>query len=243
MAGVLSVERVSRAFGGLQAVNAVSLNVARGEILGIIGPNGAGKSTLFNLIAGQIVPDSGIVTFDGQQITGLTVEVVARRGVVKTFQTSRPFGTMSFLENVMVAALSRTGSIAAARRNAFEQLERVGLEARAEVPAAWASTGQRKRLEIARALATEPRVLLLDEPFGGVDLPSVDALVELLQRVRRSGVTLVVIEHNLEAVHRLVDRLVAMHLGEVIATGLPELVTRDLRVVQAYLGANEATHA
>jgi len=243
MAGVLSVERVSRAFGGLQAVNAVSLTVARGEILGIIGPNGAGKSTLFNLIAGQIAPDSGTVAFDGQQITGLTVEAVARRGVVKTFQTSRPFGTMTFLENVMVAALSRAGSIAAARRSAFEQLERVGLEARAEVPAAWASTGQRKRLEIARALATEPRVLLLDEPFGGVDLPSVDALVELLQRVRRSGVTLVVIEHNLEAVHRLVDRLVAMHLGEVIATGLPELVTRDLRVVQAYLGASEATHA
>lgn len=243
MAGVLSVERVSRAFGGLQAVNAVSLNVAHGEILGIIGPNGAGKSTLFNLIAGQIAPDSGIVAFDGQQITGLTVEVIARRGVVKTFQTSRPFGTMTFLENVMVAALSRTGSIAAARRSAFEQLERVGLAARAEVPAAWASTGQRKRLEIARALATEPRVLLLDEPFGGVDLPSVDALVELLQRVRRSGVTLIVIEHNLEAVHRLVDRLVAMHLGEVIATGLPELVTRDLRVVQAYLGASEATHA
>lgn len=243
MAGVLSVERISRAFGGLQAVNAVSLDVERGEILGIIGPNGAGKTTLFNLIAGQIKPDSGAVAFDGQTITGLPVEVVAGRGVVKTFQTSRPFGTMTFLENVMVGALSHAGSIVAARRSAFEQLEMVGLEGRAAVPAAWASTGQRKRLEIARALATEPRVLLLDEPFGGVDLPSVDALVELLQRVRRSGVTLVVIEHNLEAVHRLVDRLVAMHLGEVIATGLPEKVTRDVRVVQAYLGASEATHA
>jgi len=239
----LSVRQVSRSFGGLQAVNAVSLDVTAGEIVGIIGPNGAGKSTLFGLIAGQVRPDSGTVEFDGQRITGLPVEAVVRRGLVKTFQTSRPFGTMTFLENVMVAALSRVPGIAAARRIALEQLDTVGLVQRADVPAAWASTGQRKRLEIARALATGPRLLLLDEPFGGVDLPSVDALVELLQKVRQRGVTLVVIEHNLEAVHRLVDRLVAMHLGEVIVSGSPEQVTRDLRVVQAYLGASEAAHA
>jgi branched-chain amino acid transport system ATP-binding protein len=239
----LSVHNVSRAFGGLQAVNSVSLDVAPDEILGIIGPNGAGKSTLFNLIAGQIKPDSGAVEFDGDRVTGLPVEVVARRGLVKTFQTSRPFGTLTFLENVMVAALSHAPSIAAARRIAIEQLDTVGLIGRADVPAAWASTGQRKRLEIARALATRPRLLLLDEPFGGVDLPSVDTLIELLQKVRGSGVTLIVIEHNLEAVHRLVDRLVAMHLGEVIAAGAPEQVTRDPRVVQAYLGASEPAHA
>jgi len=239
----LSVHNVSRAFGGLQAVNSVSLDVASDEILGIIGPNGAGKSTLFNLIAGQIRPDSGAVEFDGQRVTGLPVETVARRGLVKTFQTSRPFGTMTFLENVMVAALSHVAGITAARRIAIEQLDTVGLAGRANVPAAWASTGQRKRLEIARALATKPRLLLLDEPFGGVDLPSVDALIELLQKVRRSGVTVVVIEHNLEAVHRLVDRLIAMHLGEVIAVGAPEQVTRDPRVVQAYLGASGSAHA
>lgn len=243
MAGGLSVQQVSRAFGGLQAVNSVSLDVAPGEILGIIGPNGAGKSTLFNLISGQINPNSGTVALDGQRITGLPVEAVARRGLVKTFQTSRPFGTMTFLENVMVAALSHVPGIAAARRIAIEQLETVGLAARADVPAAWASTGQRKRLEIARALATRPRLLLLDEPFGGVDLPSIDSLIELLQQVQRAGVTLMVIEHNLEAVRRLVDRLIAMHLGEVIAAGPPEQVTRDPRVVQAYLGASEAAHA
>lgn len=243
MVARLSVHNVSWAFGGLQAVNSVSLDVAPDEILGIIGPNGAGKSTLFNLIAGQIRPDSGAVEFDGQRVTGLSVEVVARRGLVKTFQTSRPFGTMTFLENVMVAALSHVAGIAAARRIAIEQLDTVGLAGRADVPAAWASTGQRKRLEIARALATKPRLLLLDEPFGGVDLPSVDALIDLLQKVRRAGVTLVVIEHNLEAVHRLVDRLIAMHLGEVIAVGAPEQVTRDPRVVQAYLGASGAANA
>lgn len=243
MAGDLSVRGVSRAFGGLQAVKSVSLDVASGEILGIIGPNGAGKSTLFNLIAGQVRPDSGTVAFEGQRIDGWAVEAIARRGLVKTFQTSRPFGSLTFLENVMVAALSHASGITAARRIALEQLETVGLAGRADVPSAWASTGQRKRLEIARALATRPRLLLLDEPFGGVDLPSVDSLIELLQQVRMAGVALLVIEHNLEAVQRLVDRLIAMHLGEVIATGAPEQVTRDLRVVQAYLGASEAPHA
>ncbi len=243
MAAALSVSEVSRSFGGLQAVNSVSLDVAAGEILGIIGPNGAGKSTLFNLIAGQIRPDSGTVALDGQPVTGLPPEAIVRRGLVKTFQTSRPFGTMTFLENVMVAALLRAPGSAEARRVALEQLETVGLADRADVPAGWASTGQRKRLEIARALATGPRLLLLDEPFGGVDLPSMDTLIDLLQAVRKRGVTLVVIEHNLEAVHRLVDRLVAMHLGEIIVSGPPELVTRDPRVVQAYLGASDAAHA
>lgn len=243
MAATLSVRQVSRSFGGLRAVNSVSLEVPAGEILGIIGPNGAGKSTLFNLIAGQVRPDSGTIAFEGRPVTGLPTEAIVRSGLVKTFQTSRPFGTMTFLENVMVAALLRVPGIAEARRVALEQLEMVGLAHRADVPAAWASTGQRKRLEIARALATGPRLLLLDEPFGGVDLPSVDALIDLLQAVRNRGITLIVIEHNLEAVHRLVDRLIAMHLGEVIVSGPPEQVTRDLRVVQAYLGASEVAGA
>ena len=243
MDATLSVREMSRSFGGLQAVNAVSLDVAAGEILGIIGPNGAGKSTLFNLIAGQLKPDSGTISFEGRSVAGLPPDAIVRSGLAKTFQTSRPFGTMTFVENVMVAALLRVPEIAAARRIALEQLETVGLAHRADVPAAWASTGQRKRLEIARALATQPRLLLLDEPFGGVDLPSVDALIDLLQAVRRRGVTLVVIEHNLEAVHRLVDRLIAMHLGEVIVSGSPEQVTSDPRVVQAYLGAGEVARA
>ena len=243
MAGDLSVREVSRAFGGLQAVRSVSFDVAPGEILGIIGPNGAGKSTLFGMIAGQVKPDTGTVAFEGQQITGWAVEAIARRGLVKTFQTSRPFGSLTFLENVMVAALSHAPTIAAARKVALEQLDTVGLAERAEVPSAWASTGQRKRLDIARALATRPRLLLLDEPFGGVDLPSVDSLIALLHDLRRAGITLIVIEHNLEAVQRLVDRLIALHLGEIIAMGPPEQVTGDPRVIQAYLGASEPAHA
>ncbi|WP_421998614.1 ABC transporter ATP-binding protein [Reyranella sp.] len=243
MAGDLSVRAVSRAFGGLQAVRSVSFDVAPGEILGIIGPNGAGKSTLFNMIAGEVKPDSGSVSFEGQVITGRAVEAIARRGLVKTFQTSRPFGSLTFLENVMVAALSHAPSMAAARAAAREQLERVGLGHRADVPSAWASTGQRKRLDIARALATRPRLLLLDEPFGGVDLPSVDSLIALLQALRSTGITLVVIEHNLDAVQRLVDRLIALHLGEIVTMGTPAQVTSDERVIRAYLGASEATHA
>lgn len=243
MSAALSVQGVSRAFGGLKAVRTVSLDVAAGEIVGVIGPNGAGKSTLFNLIAGQIRPDAGAVVFQGQAIDGWGVEAIARKGLVKTFQTSRPFGSLTFLENVVVAALSKSSSLREARKVAFEQLETVGLAGQADTPSAWASTGQRKRLGIARALATRPQLLLLDEPFGGVDLPSIDSLVELLHRVRAAGVTLMVIEHNLEAVHRLVDRLVAMHLGQAIATGTPSEVTNDPRVIQAYLGASEDGHA
>ncbi len=243
MSPLLAVRGVSKSFGGLHAVRAVSFDLSAGEILGIIGPNGAGKSTLFGIIAGQVRPDRGDVVFDGRSIVGLPCEAVARLGLVKTFQTSRPFGTMTFLENVMVGALSRNVGLAEARAIALQQLDTVGLAAQAERPAAWASTGQRKRLEIARALATKPRLLLLDEPFGGVDLPSVDALVELLQRLRDSGITLLVIEHNLEAVHRLVDRVIAMHLGEAIAEGTAETVTNDPRVIQAYLGSTEVAHA
>jgi len=243
MAALLSVQNVSRSFGGLQAVNSVSFDVDPGEILGVIGPNGAGKSTLFNMIAGQEKPDRGSIDFDANRVTNMPAQALARRGLVKTFQTSRPFGSMTFLENVMVAALSHAAGISAARQIAIDRLEMVGLAARADAPAAWASTGQRKRLDIARALATEPRLLLLDEPFGGVDLPSVDALVDLLQRVRRSGVTLLVIEHNIEAMHRLVDRLVVMHLGRLILSGSAEEVTRDPRVVEAYLGTGEVAHA
>jgi len=240
---LLSVRGLSKAFGGLQAVRAISFDLAAGEILGIIGPNGAGKSTVFSLIAGQERPDAGDIAFEGRAIGGLRAESIARRGLVKTFQTSRPFSSMTFLENVMVGALARRVGLERARAVAMEQLVTVGLADQAHSPAAWASTGQRKRLEIARALATAPRLLLLDEPFGGVDRPSIDALIRLLAGLRSDGMTLLLIEHNLDAVHRLVDRVLAMHLGERIAEGTPQAVTADPRVVQAYLGASEPAHA
>ncbi len=236
---MLSVRGVRRAFGGLQALDEVSLDLAAGEILGVIGPNGAGKSTLFGVIAGEVAPQAGRVTFGQRDITGWVPERIARAGLVKTFQTSRPFGSMSFEDNVAIGALSRGGSMREARAIARECLERVGLGERADSPSHGASTGQRKRLEIARALATRPALLLLDEPFGGVDIAAVDALVALLQRLRADGLTILLIEHNLGAVRRLVDRLIAMHLGRRIAEGAPETVIADPRVVGAYLGTDD----
>jgi branched-chain amino acid transport system ATP-binding protein len=236
MGPLLAVREVSKWFGGLRALHAVSLDLAAGEILGVIGPNGAGKSTLFNIIAGQIRADAGQVSFAGGALAGASPEAIARQGLVKTFQTSRPFGSMSFVENVMVGALARVPSLRAARAVAERCLDEVGLAEKRDTPARGASTGQRKRLEIARALATGPRLLLLDEPFGGVDVGAIDALIALLKRIRDGGVTLLVIEHNLDAVHRLVDRLIAMNLGETLAEGAPQAVTADPRVVRAYLG-------
>jgi branched-chain amino acid transport system ATP-binding protein len=237
---LLSVRELSLSFGGLRALSAVSLELRRGEILGLIGPNGAGKSTLFNVIAGYQRPDRGSVRLDGVDIAGRAPERIARRGMVKTFQTSRLFGSMTFLQNVMVAALGGTRDMKTAAARAAACLAQVGLTDRADVVASGASTGQRKRLEIARALATEPRVLLLDEPFGGVDFDAIDSLVSLLHGLREKGLTLLVIEHNIEAVHRLVDRVMAMDLGEVIAEGSAAAVTRNERVVRAYLGGGDA---
>lgn len=236
---LLAVRQASLSFGGLRALNAVSLELRPHEILGLIGPNGAGKTTLFSVIAGYLRPDSGSVCFDGVEIGGRAPETIARRGMVKTFQTSRLFGSMTFLQNVVVAALSRTHDMKAAAKSATACLAQVGLMDRAEIVASGASTGQRKRLEIARALATEPRVLLLDEPFGGVDVGAIDSLVALLHELREKGLTLLVIEHNIEAVHRLVDRVVAMDLGEVIAEGSADAVTRNEQVVRAYMGSGD----
>jgi branched-chain amino acid transport system ATP-binding protein len=239
VSALVEVRDVAVRFGGLQAVAGVSLDLAEREILGLIGPNGAGKSTLFNVVAGQQRPTSGRVRLKGVDIAGGPPERVARLGLVKTFQTSRPFGSMTFLENVMVGALTHTADMRVAARRAAEALERVGLSHRADVPASGASTGQRKRLEVARALAVEPSVLLLDEPFGGVDIAATDELVDLLRGLRDQGLTLLVIEHNIEAVHRLVDRVIAMHLGEKLCEGAPDEVTRDPRVVKAYMGDDD----
>ncbi|MGH6912611.1 MAG: ABC transporter ATP-binding protein [Geminicoccales bacterium] len=239
---ILSVQSVSRAFGGLQALRDVSFAVGQAEIVGIIGPNGAGKSTLFNVVSGFIRPDRGRVLFDGRALEALSPDAVARAGLVKTFQTSRPFASMSFVDNVMIGALGDKGDLGAARREAERCLDLVGLSGFRDAPAKGASTGQRKRLDIARVLAARPRAILLDEPFGGVDVAAIDGLIALIGSIRAAGTTIVVIEHNLEAVRRLVDRLIAMNLGEKIAEGGPAEVTKDARVVRAYLGG-EAGHA
>ena len=237
MPGLLQVHHVSHAFGGLRALNDVSFALDEGEILGLIGPNGAGKSTLFDVVTGHLRPDAREITFQGLRVTRLPPERMARRGVVKTFQTPRPFRSMTFAENVTVALLARLGGMRSARAQALRYLEQVGLAENAHAPARGASTGQRKRLEIARALAIEPRVLLLDEPLGGLDLASVEQVIALLLAIRARGTTLLVIEHNLEAVQRLVDRVIALHLGEKIVEGSPAAVIADPRVIRAYLGA------
>jgi branched-chain amino acid transport system ATP-binding protein len=235
---LLEIVGISRRFGGLLAVDEVSFSVAEGEIVGVVGPNGAGKSTLFGIICGDIRPGSGDVRLAGERLTGLSSDRIARKGLVRTFQTPRPFTSMSFLGNVMVAALSRTGDTAEARARAEQALDRVGLLGFRDNPASGASTGQRKRLDIARSIATEPRVLLLDEPVGGVDPGSIDEILSLLRRLREQGMTLVVIEHNLEALLRLADRFVAMTLGRKLAEGDPQQVMHDPHLVDAYLGGS-----
>jgi branched-chain amino acid transport system ATP-binding protein len=236
---ILSVADASLSFGGLQALSGVGFELAAGSIMGVIGPNGAGKTTLFNVIAGNLRPQRGRIVLDGQEITGWPPQRIARAGLVKTFQTSRPFASMSFLDNVAVGALAQFKSMRLARQEAMLCLDLVGLADRHATPSSGASTGQRKRLEIARALATKPRLLMLDEPFGGVDIAAVESLVDLLKRVRSRGVTVLLIEHNLEAVHQLVDHLIAMNLGRKVTEGSAEDVTRDPRVVRAYLGLQE----
>jgi branched-chain amino acid transport system ATP-binding protein len=230
------VAGVTKRFGGIVANRGISFDVAPGELIGIIGPNGAGKSTLFEIITGFYRPDEGEVRLDGARLTGLSPDAVCRRGVARTFQTLRPFQGLTVVDNVMVGALTRTKDVRHARERARELIGRVGLTEKADAYARTLSTGQRKRLELARALATEPRVLLLDEVTGGVDQRTIPELVRLVRDLHADGLTLLVIEHNMRVITAVAQRIVALHLGEVIADGPPDAVARDRRVVEAYLG-------
>jgi branched-chain amino acid transport system ATP-binding protein len=230
------VDGLSKRFGGVAANRDVSFDVAPGELVGIIGPNGAGKSTLFDLITGFTPPDAGHVRFDGRSITGLRPDQISRLGVARTFQKLRPFGEMTVLDNVMVGALQKVADLEAARETARRTLDAVGLGDRGAAYARALSTGQRKRLELARALATGPRLLLLDEVTGGVDQATIPGLVRLVRDLHAGGLALVVIEHNMRVIMELSQRIVALQLGEVIANGAPADIVRDRRVIDAYLG-------
>jgi len=237
---LLELSSVSRRFGGLLAVNAVSFHLEKGEILGLIGPNGAGKTTIFNLINGFFAPTSGRILLDGERIDGRKPHDVCRRGLARTFQVVKPLARLSVLENVMVSAFCRTSHREEARAIAEETTAFTEMQDWRRTPAGSLPLGMRKRLEMARALATRPKVLLLDENFAGLNPSEVDATIEIVRKIHAGGVTILIIEHNMRVIMTISDRLVCINYGEKIAEGLPREVADNQQVIDAYLGTAHA---
>jgi len=233
---LLAVTGLTKRFGGVVANRDVSFAIRAGELVGVIGPNGAGKSTLFDLLTGVTRPDAGTVRIDGRDTTRLRPDEICRLGVGRTFQKLRPFHDMTALENVMIGAFLNTADVDEAREAAMAALASVGLADRAGAHARGLSTGQRKRLELARALATRPRLLLLDEVTGGVDPGAIPGLVALVRDLHAHGLALLVIEHNMRVIMDVAQRILALQLGEVIGDGPPAEIVRAERVIDAYLG-------
>jgi len=236
MPAILEIKNVSKHFGGLAANSDVSFDVGLGEIVGLIGPNGAGKTTLFNCITGYYPPTKGEVLFKGARINGLQPDKVCRLGMVRTWQKVRPLAKMTVLDNVMVGALARTHSLKVARQVAHEKLKVVRLDHKATFLAGGLPIGERKKLEVARALATRPEMLLLDEVMGGLNQAESEEIILLILELKRLGLTQVVIEHDMKAIMRLSDRLVVLNSGEKLAEGPPTEVATNKDVITAYLG-------
>ncbi len=233
---MLDIQHVSKSFGGLAANSDVSFAVEQGMIMGHIGPNGAGKTTLFNCITGYYPPTRGDVVFKGVRLNGMQPDQVCRLGMVRTWQKVRPLAKMTVLDNVMVGALARTSSLRVAREAALEQLHVVRLERKESVLAGGLPIGERKKLEVARVLATKPELLLLDEVMGGLNPAESEEIIQLILELKKRGLTQMVIEHDMKAIMRISDRIVVLNSGEKLTEGTPREVANHPDVIAAYLG-------
>ena len=239
---LIEARGITKAFGAFRAVDGASVAVEEGDILGLIGPNGAGKSTFFNCLTGDLPPTSGTVHFAGVDVTREPPEMRARLGLARSFQVPLTFESMTVLDNAMIGALLRHHNARDARNKAREVLDRVGLGRLAEAPARSLGTPGRKRLEIARALASEPSVLLLDEAMAGLTPAEIHEAIELVRRIHEGGITIVIVEHIMEVIVSLTRRVVVFHQGREISRGTPREVTSDPRVIEAYLGRRKVRH-
>lgn len=233
---LIEAEKVTKKFGGLMALRDVSFYINSGEILGLIGPNGAGKTTLFNAVAGVFRPESGKIRFNGEEITGLPPFELSLKGIARTFQITKPFLNITVLDNMMVGALSKEKNLEAGKKISLEFLEFVGLASKKDLLAANLTLEDRKRLELARALATKPRLLLLDEVMAGLNPKEMEDTLKLIRKVHAEGMTLFVVEHVMKAIMSVSQRVMVLHHGEKIAEGAPNHIVQNQKVIDAYLG-------
>ena len=233
---MLHLDAVTKKFGGLVAVDNVSFEVEEGQIVGLIGPNGAGKTTIFNLITGIYPPDAGDITFEKKSVLGMYTHRIVQMGIGRTFQLVKPFNNLTVLENVMVGGLSRSKNVKRVEAESLAILGFLGLADYVDTAASNLTLSNRKRLEIARALATKPKLLLLDEVMAGLNPKEINNAIELVKHIRDQGFTIIMVEHVMKAIMSLADRIIVLHHGEKIADGPPEEITKDRRVVEAYLG-------